>query len=163
MAAALMMSHIGDCRTMHLYDTFTGMPPPSDKDFDYTGRSAFAEQERHARDGTGWTRAGEDEVIANMKSTGYDMSRVILHKGLVQATIPKEAPEQIAFLRLDTDWYESTKHELSHLWPRLSPGGVLLIDDYGHYTGAREAVDEFFADEHRFLFRIDYTGRIVFK
>ena len=98
-----------------------------------------------------------------MASTGYDMSRVILHKGMVEMTIPNQAPDKIAILRLDTDWYESTKHELQYLWPRLSSGGLLIIDDYGHFTGARDAVDEFFEEKPVFLFRIDYTGRMAIK
>jgi hypothetical protein len=63
-------------------------------------------------------------------------------------------------LRLDTDWYESTKHELVHLYPRLVPNGVLIIDDYGHWKGAREAVDEYFATLKLkpLLSRLDYTG-----
>ena len=71
-------------------------------------------------------------------------------------------PESISVLRLDTDWYESTKHELECLWPKVSPGGFVLIDDYGHFTGARKAVDEFFGPE-TFLFRIDYSGRLAQK
>lgn len=106
MAAALMMLQVNDCRLMHLYDTFTGMPTPSEKDFDYIGRSAFKEQALHTAIGADWTKAGEDEVVANMTSTGYDMSRVILHKGMVEKTLPTEAPEKIAMLRLDTDWYD---------------------------------------------------------
>jgi hypothetical protein len=80
-------------------------------------------------------------------------------------TVPARAPERIAFLRLDTDWYESTKHELEHLFPRLVPGGVLIIDDYGHWQGARKAVDEYFAAQtHKpLLHRIDQTGRCVIK
>jgi hypothetical protein len=68
-------------------------------------------------------------------------------------------------LRLDTDWYESTKHELVHLYPRLSPGGVLILDDYGHYEGARRAVDEYFEQvgERPLLTRVDYTGRVGVK
>ena len=58
------------------------------------------------------------------------------------AALPAQAPARIALLRLDTDWYESTYHELVHLFPRLSVGGVLLIDDYGHWQGARRAVDQ---------------------
>jgi hypothetical protein len=103
-----------------------------------------------------------EEVTANMALTGYDMGRIHFHKGMVEDTIPRLAPERIAILRLDTDWYVSTKHELEWLWPRLSSGGVLIIDDYGHFTGARKAVDEFFGGQ-TFLFRIDYTGRLVTK
>ena len=77
----------------------------------------------------------------------------------------QHAPRKIALLRLDTDWYESTKHELVHLFPRLSTGGVLIVDDYGHWAGARRAVDEY-VSEHgivMLLTRIDYTGRIGVK
>jgi len=98
-----------------------------------------------------------------MASTGYNMNRVHLHRGLVEETIPRFAPDRISILRLDTDWYESTKHDLVHLWPRLSPGGILIIDDYGHFAGARDAVDEFFASQPIFLFRVDYTVRMAVK
>src|SRR5437867_1862945 len=83
----------------------------------------------------------------------------------VEDTIPQHAPERIALLRLDTDWYESTKHELEHLYPRLAPHGVLIIDDYGHWVGAKQAVDEYFATQKLkpFLNRLDYTGRLVIK
>jgi hypothetical protein len=71
-------------------------------------------------------------------------------------------PDAIALLRLDTDWHASTHHELRHLFPRLVKGGVLIIDDYGHWRGARQAVDEYFAaSEVKILLnRVDYTGRI---
>jgi hypothetical protein len=93
------------------------------------------------------------------------MSHVRLVKGKVEDTVPKNAPEEIALLRLDTDWYESTRHELVHLFPRLVPGGVLIIDDYGHWQGARKAVDEYIAGNQVkiLLNRVDYTGRIGVK
>jgi len=74
-------------------------------------------------------------------------------------------PGKIALLRLDTDWYESTAHELKHLYPLLVPGGVIIIDDYGHWEGARKAVDEYITAEKLplLLNRIDYTGRIGIK
>ena len=65
--------------------------------------------------------------------------------GELEDTIPRRAPDQIALLRLDTDGIESTRHEIQHLYPRLSEGGVLIIDDYGHWQGARRAIDEYFA------------------
>jgi hypothetical protein len=85
--------------------------------------------------------------------------------GEVETTIPDQAPQEIAVLRLDTDWYESTHHELVHLYPRLSEGGVLIVDDYGHWQGARRAVDEYFASDAApiLLSRIDYTGRMGVK
>lgn len=77
--------------------------------------------------------------------------------------MPENAPEQIALLRLDTDWYESTKHELIHLTPRLVGDGILIIDDYGYWLGARKAVDEYLEENALpiFLNRIDNTGRIA--
>ena len=98
-----------------------------------------------------------------MRSTGLDPARLHLVRGMVEDTIPADVPDQIAVLRLDTDWYESTRHELVHLYPRLASGGVLIIDDYGHWQGARRAVDEFFATEPVLLQRIDYTGRLALK
>jgi hypothetical protein len=83
----------------------------------------------------------------------------------VEDTIPREAPEEIAILRLDTDWYQSTRHELMHLYPKLSIGGILIVDDYGHWEGARRAVDEYISDNRLVILlqRIDYTGRIAVK
>jgi O-methyltransferase len=95
--------------------------------------------------------------------TKYDPARIHFIEGDVEKTLPDRAPSEIAFLRLDTDWYESTRHELVHLYPRLVRGGVLIIDDYGHFLGARKATDEYF-DGHRILLdRIDYSGRIAVK
>lgn len=85
-------------------------------------------------------------------------------KGKVEDTLPGTLPSKISLLRLDTDWYESTKHELQHLYPLLVKNGVLIVDDYGAWQGARKAVDEYFKDiPNVFLGRIDYTGRIVIK
>ena len=83
----------------------------------------------------------------------------------MEQTIPATVPERIALLRLDTDWFDSTYHELVHLYPRLVPGGVLIIDDYGHWQGCRQAVDQYLAENniHLLLNRIDYTGRMAIK
>jgi hypothetical protein len=85
-----------------------------------------------------------------------------LVKGKVEDTIPHGAPEQIALLRLDTDWYESTYHELCHLFPRVSKSGVLILDDYGRWEGSRRAVDRYLDEtgESILLNRIDHSGRV---
>ena len=106
-----------------------------------------------------------DEVERNLASTGYAAGRVHFVKGKVEDTLPESAPPEIALLRLDTDWYESTRHELVHLFPRVVKHGVVIIDDYGHFEGCRRAVDEYLTslDAPVLLNRIDYTGRILVK
>lgn len=93
----------------------------------------------------------------------YPDDRIHYVVGPVKRTIPDTAPGEIALLRLDTDWYASTRRELVPLLPRLSNGGVLIIDDYGDWEGAREAVDEYLAsiDTPVLLTRIDHTGRMA--
>ncbi len=112
-----------------------------------------------------WCYSPIDEVKTNLAKSGYNMGNIHFVKGKVEDTIPHSEIKDIALLRLDTDWYESTKHELIHLYDRLVSGGVLIIDDYGHWSGSRKAVDEFFAERGLsiFLHRIDYTGRMAIK
>jgi hypothetical protein len=154
-------------RGLHLFDTFEGMSAPTERDVAPDGSTAEALLRTSDRDDptSAWCYATQDDVAATMARSGYPAHRVHLAKGKVEDTIPGAAPASIALLRLDTDWYESTRHELEHLYPRLSPGGVLIIDDYGHWAGCRQAVDEYFAAHgvHVLLNRIDYTGRIAVK
>ena len=167
MAVALTLAQEGDTgRDLYLYDTFEGMTPPTDADRTADGTSAQSHLDGDA-DKTGyWCVAGLDDVRRNMLSTGYPPDRVHYAKGPVEATLPAQSPTgPVALLRLDTDWYESTRHELVHLFPLLCEGGVLIIDDYGHWAGARKAVDEYLAGQPRpfFLHRMDYTGRLLLK
>jgi hypothetical protein len=167
MAVALTLMRLEAERTLHLFDTFEGMPPPSHRDVTFTGQSAskLMEEQPDKKTAEIWAYSSLAEVKQNLQSTGYPERLVQFHKGLVEDTIPAGAPPTIALLRLDTDWYESTRHELVHLYPRLISGGVLIIDDYGHWEGARKAVDEFLAENQLriLLNRIDYTGRIAIK
>ena len=152
-------------RELYLYDTFEGMPPPTDEDRDYNGISAET-QLLSQEMGTGvWCTASVEDVRANMLSTGYPSERIHYVQGMVEDTIPGTLPNKIALLRLDTDWYASTKHELEHLYPLLETGGVLIIDDYGHWQGARQAVDEYFTKIGvvPLLARIDSTCRCFIK
>jgi O-methyltransferase len=151
-------------RTFYLYDTFEGMSQPTEKDkslFNTTAESEMASSSKEDQESV-WCYAPIDEVKQNVASTGYDLNKIKLIKGKVEETIPGTIPDKISILRLDTDWYESTYHELVHLFPRLVKGGVLIIDDYGHWQGAREAVDTYLKENNIqiLLNRIDYTGRI---
>jgi O-methyltransferase len=150
---------------LYLYDTFEGMPPPGEQDVRWTGESA--EQLLAVQRGRDAellrARAGVEEVRAALATVPYPPSHVHLVEGRVQDTIPEHAPETISVLRLDTDWYDSSRHELRHLYPRLASGGVLLLDDYGWWNGVRAAVDEYFTEHPPapLLVRIDDSGARV--
>jgi O-methyltransferase len=165
MCAAHALLQAGDTsRRLYLYDTFEGMVPPDDVDVDISVRAAAPRYTAGQRteDSSAWCYAPIETVRLNMASTGYPEDQVTYVAGPVEDTIPGVVPESIALLRLDTDWHASTRHELHHLFPRLVKGGVLIIDDYGHWQGARRAVDDYFAasEVKVLLNRIDYTGRI---
>jgi O-methyltransferase len=168
MAAVLtLMEEKNTARDIYLFDTFEGMSAPTEKDVVASGETAENLLKSTSKgDGANvWAIAGLDDVQRNLFSTGYPRERLYFIKGKVEDTIPLSAPQEIALLRLDTDWYESTRHELVHLFPRLKKNGVLIIDDYGHWKGARQAVDEFLAAQpfKPLLTRLDYTGRLLIK
>ncbi len=168
MSSLLAMSDLGlKDREYFLYDTFEGMPKPGNDDQKFDGQKIATEftARQIGDNGSTWCRGEFDEVRQNVFSTGYPSERIHFVRGKVEDTIPATLPGKIAILRLDTDWYESTRHELQHLYPLLAPGGVLIIDDYGHWEGARQAVDEYFAAQSipMLLHRTDYTGRAGIK
>jgi O-methyltransferase len=169
MVRALQNLQVDD-RDIYLYDTFAGMPQPDPRDDEGTigvMRTSW-EANRTDADGTSgsnWMRATVETVQQRIEPLGYPAERLHFVKGMVENTIPRVAPEKIAILRLDTDFYRSTKHELEHLYPRLMDGGVLIIDDYGAIPGARLAADEFAAENGLswFLHRVDPHVRLVVK
>jgi len=166
MLIAHTLAHLGAThRKIYLYDTFEGMSDPTEADRDFTGRNAaeMLEQSKDRKETSVWCLAGIEDVTQNLFSTGYPRENLVFVKGKVEDTLPGTSPEKIALLRLDTDWYESTLHELVHLYPLLQKDGILIIDDYGHWEGCRKAVDEYFANKKLLLNRIDYTGRIAVK
>jgi hypothetical protein len=168
MAAALTLQRLGDLeRSLYLFDTYEGMSAPTDEDVaSFDGRSAAQLMAGSDTDASAaWWAASLQEVKSNLDSTGFPGSRAHFIKGMVEDTIPEAAPRSISLLRLDTDWYESTRHELLHLYPRLSPSGVLIIDDYGFWKGSRKATDEYFSGKvgRPLLQRIDSTGRLAIK
>jgi hypothetical protein len=166
MTIALALMSRGDTsRHLYLYDTFEGMSEPTEHDKAVSGELAKSQLDRTKRDQPLWAVSALEDVKANLSATGYPPERIHYVRGKVEDTIPATLPGRIALLRLDTDWYESTRHELQHLYPLLVKGGVLIIDDYGHWQGARQAVDEYFASasEPVFLHRVDYTARLLIK
>jgi hypothetical protein len=157
------------------FDTFAGMTEPTREDVDFKDRAVGSRTwlNRLAKGTVNKvakvTKSGvssgvsRDEVFALLASTGYAPERIHLVAGPVEDTLPAHAPETIALLRLDTDYYVSTRHELEHLYPRIPVGGVLIIDDYGHFKGARKAVDEYLKGHRILLQRVDYTCRLAIK
>jgi hypothetical protein len=151
-------------RELHLYDTFEGMPEPTEKDQRYDGRAASDLLESSDKTAQVWAVASLEDVQAGMAETGYPLERVHYHPGRVEETIPGDAPGEIAILRLDTDWYDSTRHELEHLYDRVPSGGVVILDDYAFWQGSREAVDEFLERTgERLLLLPMASGRIAVK
>ncbi len=146
MAVALTLLDLAASdRDMWLYDTYEGMPPPTQADVSILGKPATRKYERKMRTGDGaWHRYALDLVQANLAATGYPADRLHFVKGLVQDTLPGNTIGPIAMLRLDTNLYESTCAEMEHLFPLLVPGGVFIVDDYNKWLGQRRAVDEYF-------------------
>jgi O-methyltransferase len=164
MAMALTLLRLGvHDRRLWLYDTFGSMPPAGEHDRDYAGRVMTGNALAGINNSSNISGLTLPEVRQAISSTGYPAEYVSFVEGLVEDTLPRSRPERIAVLRLDTDWYQSTRCELIHLYPRLERGGVLIVDDYGHFAGARKAVDEYFAENPILLNRMDYTGRIATK
>jgi O-methyltransferase len=154
-------------RMIYLYDTYEGMNAPTEADKSHTGEKAsdVLQVQDKNDDSSIWCYSSLEDVKTNLISTGYPIENIRFIKGKVEDTLLKEIPGQLCLLRLDTDWYESTKMELNILYPLLVSKGVLIIDDYGHWAGARKAVDEYFQLQHEYilLHRIDVTGRIMIR
>jgi hypothetical protein len=164
-AVARTLTACGDqTRDLYLFDTFEGMPPPSEHDVRHDGKPAERLLAAGAKDSKVWAVAGLDDVQAGFEGVPYPADKVHFVKGMVEQTVPAEVPDTISILRLDTDWYESTAHELLHMWDRLVSGGVLMIDDYGHWKGSRRATDEFLerTGAQLLLVRMN-TGRVAVK
>lgn len=170
MIAASKFKSSGANKRLWLYDTFDGMPPPDDS-VDISCSKVLASQilagdSDNRSNSLVWAIGSEEEVVTNLSTTGFDMKSIELIKGRVEETIPEKGiPEEICVLRLDTDWYSSTLHELNYLYPRVVTGGFIIIDDYGHWQGARKATDEYFKamQPMPYLHRIDYTCRVIQK
>jgi O-methyltransferase len=154
-------------KRVYLFDTFAGMTEPAEIDerigVPHASHPTFVANQRKSHNE--WCYAPLEEVAATFRKRGL-LNRAQFIKGDVTRTLDDDEhlPTKIAVLRLDTDWYASTRKELETLWPRLQPGGVLMIDDYGYWRGSKEAVDEYFAGPHKpYLHYIDQSGRLAIK
>jgi len=164
---AHVLLSLGDTgRTLFLYDMFEWMTEPGTPvDMNFSANQAVKDRLEVQRQRAKLLYAPLEEVRETLATAGYPMAKVRLVKGPVEETIPGTVPDCIALLRMDTDWYSSTKHEMEHLYPRLSSQGVLIVDDYGHYQGARRGVDEYLSTIKKkpLLQRIDHSCRLGVK
>lgn len=166
-SALTLLNRNNTDKKLYLYDTFAGMSKPTENDKPIVTKKDTMTRWNEMQDEgfNNWDYSPLEEVKKNVFSTNYPQEKISFIKGKVEDTIPQNLPEKISILRLDTDWYESTYHELVHLFPKLSIGGVLIIDDYGHWDGARRAVDQYFKENKipMLLNRTDYSGHIGVK
>lgn len=152
-------------RVCWLFDTFAGMTEPTELDRKPNGARAidsFRVKTIHRP----WAAVPLDEVRSYFAETEtLDDDRLRFIVGPVERTLldPAHLPERIALLRLDTDWHASTKIELEILYPRLVPGGFLIVDDFGHWLGARKAVEDYFAARPVTMTPIDDTAVVIVK
>lgn len=166
-AETLLQLGITD-RQLYLYDTFQGMTAPTEEDQDSLNRDAASQLQQeaaHKTESIVWAFSTLTEVQNNIATINYPLNNIHFIEGDILQTVPATSPQQISLLRLDTDWYASTKHEMIHLYPKLNQFGVLIIDDYGFWKGSRQAVDEYIQENkiQILLNRMDETGRIAIK
>jgi len=167
MLIAYALQYFGDTsRQLRLYDTFAGMTEPDEIDIDFDNKAHKPLWVQITNQGQAMGFGGfVEQVKANLQLTGYPEQRMHFIAGDVLQTIPAQSPSRIALLRLDTDWYKSTLHELQHLYDLIVPHGVLIVDDYGWCRGARQATDQFFRDQpfKPMMHRVDQCPRLIIK
>jgi O-methyltransferase len=168
MTSALALINSRDCaREIWGFDTFSGMTRPTEVDVNVNGTAALSRWPTHDKGNntSDWCFATLEDVASNIAATKYPPEKIALVKGDVTESLKGKLPEKIALLRLDVDWYEPTRVCLDILFPRLAKGGVLIIDDYGHWQGASKATDEYFECQgiKPFLHRVDYSCRLMVK
>ncbi len=166
-AAMMALANLAESagrRVIHLFDSFEGMPDPS---AEFDGPEAARLMEQAAEQGVACNAAAPEDALRLIERIGYPAEFVRVHKGWFQDTLPaaRDGIGPIALLRIDGDWYDSTRVVFEQLYHRVTPGGVIVIDDYGHFEGCRRATDEFLSVHapHAYLHHIDYTGRYLIK
>jgi len=159
MACMTIIKNNYELRDVYLFDTFEGLTKPGKYDYstkdpvyhmdNYTVIKEWERQQINENTNR-WCLCSLENVKKNMYMTGYPENKLHFIKGDVMKTLEdeKNIPEQISILRLDTDWYESSKFELEKLYNKVSDGGVVILDDYFHWDGQRRATDEFFEENN---------------
>lgn len=158
----------GSDKKVWMFDTFTGMTKPQsvDKKFSRPDKAIIKYNLTNNYTFSSWCYASLNEVKDNCLKANIDLKQLYFIQGDVSKTLNKKnLPKSISFLRLDTDWYKSTKKELEVLYPIITKKGVITIDDYGSWEGSRKAVDEYFLKKKISLFFniVNYSQRTAIK
>ncbi len=153
-------------KSIFAYDTFDGMFNAEDIDINYKKKIAKKLLKNSKKDEK-ITNIHCFATIENVKkniSKYTNLNNINFISGPVEKTLilEKNLPKKISILRLDTDFYQSTKIELDILFPRLVYGGILIIDDYGYWMGQKKAIDEYFNNK-QWLHRVDQSCRYIIK
>ncbi len=164
----MIFEEYGNNSKVWLFDTFKGMTQPTDVDINFSGELAKVKYLKSKKtDYVDWAYAGYKDVKDNFIRSGVKIDDCVFVKGDVLKTIPRynDKLKKISFLRLDTDWYESTKIELDYFYPKIVKDGFLVIDDYGHWGGSRKAADQYFHKNqiNEFKNMIDSSSRMIRK
>jgi O-methyltransferase len=135
-------------RRVWLYDTFNGLTEPTEEDYEINGSHISTrrqwEQQRVNETTNQWCLSTLDEVKNNLSKSNFPKENVVYVVGDICETLKlqQNIPNEICLLRLDTDWYESTKMEMDVLYPKVVCNGVVIVDDYNYWNGSRKAIDE---------------------
>ena len=166
-SALICASFLRSDQELYLYDTFSGMTKPGE--FDYrigqNNNAITLDKWKDLSEGSEWVSASINEVIKNFKKYNLLSNAIKFVEGNVEDTLKSKAtPDKVSLVRIDTDFYASTKVALEIFWPKLSKKGILILDDYGHWDGARRATDEYFQDNQQLMIPISGGGgRIIVK
>jgi hypothetical protein len=158
-ACNVILNNNFSIRDIYMYDTYEGLTEPGE--YDYSTDNPIYHMNREqvlqmwnsykmSEDTNGWCYCSLEDVKNNVYKTNYPKDKLHFIKGDVMETLAQEEniPEEISVLRLDTDWYESSKFELQKLYHKVVKGGVIILDDYFHWDGQRRATDEFFQENN---------------
>ncbi|WP_440648615.1 TylF/MycF/NovP-related O-methyltransferase [Candidatus Pelagibacter sp. HIMB1521] len=154
-------------KTIYAYDTFEGMTEPTSDDYDLKNNKKASQilKKDKSKKSNSWGVCTIENVKRNILNETGNLDNIKFIKGNVEDTLNEEKnlPLKISILRLDTDWYLSTKKELEVMFSRVISGGIIIIDDYGHWSGSKKAVDEFFKDKYVWMHYVDYACRLIIK
>lgn len=152
-------------KKIYAYDTFEGMTTPSSYDYNLSTKESAENILKGDKDRktNNWGICSLEDVKSNILKTVGNLDSIEFVKGPVEETLNNKIPNKISLLRLDTDWYSSTKKELEVLYDNVTPGGIIIIDDYGHWGGTKKAVDEFFLNKYVWMHYVDYACRLIIK